>query len=320
MDILRNIKDELDCVIYHDPCQDGLSAAYVVYQFSKYHSRDLKLIPKKINNDPIDEKLYEDKNVLMVDIVTDDFEKIKEKAKNLVILDHHKTNQAKLEGINYAYFDMYKSGVGLAWEYFYGNEEMPKFLGCIQDRDIWTWKIPESKAFCDGFYNMMYLDEESDYDVRLNNKLAMYDELYNEYINKKSDKFNSYCQIGDILNKIKMSQVKSMVRNVDLYKVKITDHSELKAVFFNCTHDIASDLGNYAVDNTDVDFAVMWRYNHDDEQYCYSLRSTDKKADVSKICELFGGGGHRNAAGCASKLHPKDLFNYEKIEDSCDGE
>ena len=92
-----------------------------------------KMLPEKtqlvFNQKPeqklayIDHLQKEGKNVLMVDIVTDDFEKIKEKAKNLVILDHHKTNQAKLEGINYAYFDMHKSGVGLAWEYFYGNEE-----------------------------------------------------------------------------------------------------------------------------------------------------------------------------------------------------
>ena len=155
MESLPNIRYDIDCVIYHDPCQDGLSAAWVVYNWCKINNINLKLIPKRINNDPIDEKLYEGKNVLMVDIVSDDFQKIKEKAKTLVILDHHKTNQAKLVGIDYAYFDMHKSGVGLAWEYFYNDKEMPKFLACIQDRDIWTWKIQESKAFCDGFYNLM---------------------------------------------------------------------------------------------------------------------------------------------------------------------
>jgi oligoribonuclease NrnB/cAMP/cGMP phosphodiesterase (DHH superfamily) len=318
MESLANIKYDIDCVIYHDPCQDGLSAAWVVYNWCQINNINLKLIPKRINNDPIDEKLYEGKNVLMVDIVTDDFQKIKEKAKTLVILDHHKTNQAKLVGFDYAYFDMHKSGVGLAWEYFYNDKEMPKFLACIQDRDIWTWKIPESKAFCDGFSNLMYLDEEPNYETRLDNKLKLYTELNDEYILNKTDKFESYCKIGDVLNKIKMSQVKSMVRNVDLYKVKLQDHPELKAAIFNCTHEIASDLGNYAVVHTEADFSVMWRYNHDTEEYCYSLRSIDTKADVSLICKLFGGGGHRNAAGGASKLHPRDLFKYEKIDDSDD--
>ena len=320
MDELRKIKNELDCIIYHDPCQDGFSSAYVAYRWCEENNIKLKLIPKRIYNDPIDEELYIGKNVLMVDIVSDDFLKIKEKAKNLIILDHHKTNQAKLIGADYAYFDMHKSGVGLAWEYFYGDKQIPKFIACIQDRDIWTCKIPDAKAFCDGLYNLLTIDDEQDYNKRLYNKLRLYDELYEEWKLQKTDKFNEYYKIGEVLDKITMNKVRSMVRNLDLYKVKLENKSDLKAAIFNCSHSIANDLGNYAVENTDADFAIMWRYDHDDEQYCYSLRSTNDKADVSEICKLFGGGGHRNAAGCASKLHPKDLFQYEKIEEESDEE
>jgi oligoribonuclease NrnB/cAMP/cGMP phosphodiesterase (DHH superfamily) len=316
METLRNIKDDIDCVIYHDPCQDGFSAAWVAYHYNMDRlNKKIKLIPKRINNDPIDEELYIGKNVLMVDIVTDDFLLIKSKAKNLVILDHHKTNQEKLAGVEFAHFDMTKSGVGLAWEYFFEGEEIPKFLACIQDRDLWTWKIPESKAFCDGFYNLMYLDDIEDYESRIQFRLKLFDELYFEKYEMKTTKFDSYCQIGDVLDKIKMSKIKSMVRNLDLYEVELENFPKMKMAIFNCTHDIASDLGSYAVEHTEADFAVMWRFSHENDEYYYSLRSKDHKADVSKICKLFGGGGHRNASGCASKLHPKELFKYTEIDE-----
>jgi len=312
MNHLKNIKDEIDCIIYHDPCQDGFSSAWIAYYYFIQKNKEIKLIPKRINDDHIDEELYKDKNVLMVDIVTDDFITIKEKAKNLVILDHHKTNKDKLNGIEYAYFDMNKSGTGLAWEYFYDEQELPKFLACVQDRDIWTWKIPESRAFCDGLYNMLFLESNDDdtYDMVLKKRLNIYTELY-----ENPNKFQYYYDIGVLLDKIKMSKIKSMVRNVELFTVDIPEHTELKAAFFNCTHDFASDLGSYAVNNTEADFAVMWRYSHDEDEYFYSLRSIDSKPDVSKICKLFGGGGHRNAAGCANTLHPKELFKYKIIDE-----
>ena len=191
---MRELKNEFDCVIFHYPCSDGLSSAFVVKKWYEENGKNIELIPKMINNDTIDTILYEGKNVLMVDIVTCDFEEIKKKAKNLVILDHHKTNQDKLIDIDYAYFDMNKSGVGITWEYFHGSEEMPKFLLCIQDRDIWTNKIQESNSFCTGFANMVNMEDD------INSKLSLHDELYNN-----SEKFNSYCQLGDTLNKIKIN-------------------------------------------------------------------------------------------------------------------
>jgi oligoribonuclease NrnB/cAMP/cGMP phosphodiesterase (DHH superfamily) len=314
MNNLNKIKDSIDVVIYHDPCMDGFGAAYIAHRYNKDICRTVKLVPRKINSDPLDESIYSGKNVLMVDIVTNDYEVIKSKASNLIILDHHKTNQAKLAGKDYAYFDMHKSGIGLAWEFFHGEALMPLFLQCLQDRDLWTWKIPESKDFCDGLYNLLTTEEFDTYEQYINHKLLTFDDLYDEYFELHKGKFEHYCKMGAILDKIKMSKIRSIVRNASLFKMNFNDQT-LKFCIFNAAHDIASDLGSYAVNNTDADFAVIWRYDHDEDEYYYSLRSIDTKADVSKICEKFGGGGHRNAAGCGSKLHPKELFQYEDIDE-----
>jgi len=304
MNELKKFRDDIDTVIFHNPCMDGFGSAHIATRYFKdTHGREVRLAPTHIG-DVVDEESYIGKTVLMVDILTPDYLKIKEKAKNLIILDHHKTNQKELTGCDFAYFDMNKSGVGITWEYFY-DTPMPLFLQCIQDRDIWTWTVPESKYFCDGFYQLFNTADS------FQEKLRFFDEMYDLH----SDKFNYYYTIGEVLYKIKMSSVKKIVKHSEPIKVQIGTDS-YNVCFFNCTTDYASDLGNYAVSETDCDFAVLWSYDHEDEQYRYSLRSIDSKVDVSVIAKRFGGGGHRNAAGCASKMHPKELFHYEPIDDS----
>ena len=61
------------------------------------------------------------------------------------------------------------------------------------------------------------------------------------------------------------------------------------------------------------DFAILWRYDHIYEKYNLSMRSNNK-VDVSEICKKFGGGGHKNAAGCSITKHPIKVFsNNEEI-------
>lgn len=303
MEKLRTIRDIIDVVIYHYPCMDGFASAYVVNRYYKDMNitRNIYYLSKKIDGLPIDENIYIGKNVLMVDIVTSDYKTIKEKANSLVILDHHKTSRDNLTGLDYAYFNMSKSGVGLAWEYFYENQQMPYFLQTIQDRDLWTFKLDKSREFNEGLYNALFLEDT--YDKKNN----LFDNLYLEHLRDDKTLFNKYYDMGVELNRIKQEKIKEIASSTEIHNVVI-DNKDYRAAISNCSHDIASDLGNYLVSNTDCDFAILWRYDTDAAMYYYSLRSTDKKTDVSAICKFFGGGGHRNAAGCESKEHPTIFF------------
>jgi oligoribonuclease NrnB/cAMP/cGMP phosphodiesterase (DHH superfamily) len=304
MEHLRKICNPMDInvIIYHNPCMDGYASAYIAKHFI---GKELKFIPKSLDRKPIDIEDIKDKNVLMIDIVCENVEEINSHANSLIILDHHKTNQDKLKDINYAYFDMHKSGVGLAWEYFYINEDkykMPLFLKCIQDRDLWTWIIPESRFFCDYLYEEVNFSDQ---------KFKILKELMNEWDDKKEDNpiFNNYYNIGKILNKMKMKNIENIVK----YKSKLIElnikENMYKVYIYNTPTD-ASDLGNYVMENLDCDFVIIWCYNHASELYTYSVRSIDKKTDVGYISKIYGGGGHRNAAGFSSDKHPKDLFIY----------
>ena len=63
----------------------------------------------------------------------------------LVVLDHHATAQAELEGLPGCHFDMTKSGAVLAWEYFHPETPVPLFMLYLQDRDLWQFKLAQSR-------------------------------------------------------------------------------------------------------------------------------------------------------------------------------
>ena len=91
---------------------------------------------------------------------------------------------------------------------------------------------------------------------------------------------------------------------------KIYKYKGHNVVMANVEYDIVSDLGNALSSRPECDFAILWRYDHVYEKYNISMRSTNK-VDVSEICKLFGGGGHKNAAGCATQKHPLIVFNTD---------
>jgi len=76
-----------------------------------------------------------------------------------------------------------------------------------------------------------------------------------------------------------------------------------------------SEIGNALVKKEDADFGLVWYYDAENKEYNVSLRSMDEKADVSKIAKVFGGGGHRNAAGFAWEDETiEKIFDYEKTD------
>jgi nanoRNase/pAp phosphatase (c-di-AMP/oligoRNAs hydrolase) len=76
----------------------------------------------------------------------------------------------------------------------------------------------------------------------------------------------------------------------------------------NVENDLVSDCGNKLSTKYNCDFDILWRYDHEYEKYNLSFRSNDK-VYVSVICKKFGGGGHKNAAGCTINEHPLKIFN-----------
>lgn len=276
-------------IIYHKNCNDGFGSATVAYKFLKnekgknWIDNNVKFYAASHGSKPPN---YEGKDVLILDFSysTNIMKDIQENSKSLYIIDHHKTAYDRLKGIseNNYLLRMDKSGVGLTWEYFSGdNNNLPLFLQYIQDRDIWTNKLEFSECF---FLATSYIEKE----FRLW-------EFYIDNFIEDCDIYHTALNIGRTLLKNKNNDISYIVKNY--YKKVLTIYDKKYRVVYLNSPVYGSDLGNYLVEHfDDIDFGVVWTFNG--KKTRFSLRSKEGGVDVSKIAELYNGGGHYCASGC----------------------
>lgn len=133
-------------VLYHANCPDGCGAALAAYLKL---GQEAEYIPVNYGNPP--PAIIPGSKVFIVDFSYPRETLINIRDVNEVqVIDHHATAQKDLEGLNYARFDMTKSGAVLTWEYFHPDEPVPQFFLYLQDRDLWQWKLPLSREVSYG--------------------------------------------------------------------------------------------------------------------------------------------------------------------------
>lgn len=98
----------------------------------------------------------------------------------------------------------------------------------------------------------------------------------------------------------------------------VISDEEQKSIMLMNSNEMVSDMGNYLCLNNDVDFAFIYRIvgyevwislrslNIDDLKLVNNER---KNIDVESIAKLYGGGGHRNAAGFNIKFSQLNIDN-----------
>ncbi|MEL7281329.1 MAG: DHHA1 domain-containing protein [Pseudomonadota bacterium] len=274
-----------DICIYHDNCDDGFAAAYAVW---KRFGDGVKFIPAQYGGDLPNVK---GKDVLIVDFSykKPDMERLADSARRIIVLDHHKTAKAELEGFlqlncvggpfekKYAdrmiegvgvHFDMDKSGCRLAWEYCFGEDRLPEWMACVEDRDLWRFAIPITKEVSIAIRSMPRDFELWDMFTATN--------LANEGVTIRR-------------------YVDMIISNIcdTAFEEEIAGH---KVPVASCSYDFVSETAHELLNrNPDAPFAACIVRSHDGTTY--SLRSKDDRMDVSEIAKANGGGGHRNAAG-----------------------
>lgn len=276
-------KDNIDLVIYHRGCTDGFGSAFAVW---KYFNNDrtnkmyIEYISASYNEDPPD---VQGKNVLICDFSYkyDVLLNMIEQANSLFIIDHHISAQQDLQNIDdkHKLFDMNHSGAYLTWEYFFPNEEIPDLIKYIEDRDLWKHVMPNTHQFFARFKGLPF-------NFNVYNSL-----LDNNYLDK-------VIEDGTILYNYDTAIIKRLAKHSVCKWTKLSDENYYNIAYLN-SNVYKSELGNYLVEiqNPECDFAVIYNYDDKTNTTWFSLRSSDLKKDVSKVAELLGGGGHRNAAG-----------------------
>ncbi len=306
-----------DIVIYHGPsCPDGICAYYCA---NKYLDKNHQGISCKAGEIP--EGNFRNKRILVVALCPPlkFIQTTCKIAKKITILDHHKTafdmyqeNTEELNKINNLELDidMEKSGCQIAWDYFFPDKSRPWFIDYVADRDLWAWKLPNSKEINIALY-------ENDYfNIRNLNKL---DELLHESELVMENKKKELEREGKIITKTQKKELDYGVSNA--YEAVFKVESKLYNVWLagNISPMLRSELGNILVnktfeDGSKPDFAVVWMYEPGVNEWWISLRGNDESPDLSVICKKLGGGGHRNAAGFTIK-NGESLVDYFTIKE-----
>src|SRR5574343_225105 len=73
---------------------------------------------------------------------------------SVLVIDHHKSAYEALHDHPNAIFDMGRSGAGLAWDYFHKGIQRPDFINYIEDADLWTFNLPDSRYVKNSIYSI----------------------------------------------------------------------------------------------------------------------------------------------------------------------
>jgi oligoribonuclease NrnB/cAMP/cGMP phosphodiesterase (DHH superfamily) len=217
-------------------------------------------------------------------------------AKSFHIYDHHKSARENLEGLDFATFDMERSGAGLAWDYLFGVdkpvkdrprwvdretgkevgpvegmrpfETRPWFVDYVEDNDLWKFTKTDSKEIGLFLKTLPRTAEAWDH-------LALTD-------------LKKAAMAGAAIKLAVDYYVESMVR--EARRGKIDDYT---VALVNAPYINVSELGNALAQTADIGLAYFERV---DGHVQFSLRSIGD-IDVANVAKRYGGGGHKNAAG-----------------------
>lgn len=278
--------------IYHANCPDGFAAAISVYTSPKWGS-DTNFITAHYGRPAPDVTGHD---VIIVDFSypRDVLEQMHAQANSLIVLDHHKTAQAALDGLGYCIFDMTKSGGRLTWDYLNPQQSnIPDLILYTEDRDLWT--------------NQLHLTKE------YNAALSSYPMTFETWLPLLNNNETHRMQLeGEAILRYQTQQVSQLVtswekspRYIDL---PMPDGATVRAPLIN-TGSLISEVGERLA----TDHPCSCSYFDTSDKRIYSLRSRGN-TDVSTIAKFIGdtmrrafgenhsGGGHAQAAGFTTPL------------------
>lgn len=255
-------------VWYHANCADGFAAATAAWLILGERST---YTPVR-HGSPLPE-ISSDARLAIVDFAypREVLLELAGRVESLIVLDHHRSAAVDLEGLDFALFDMEKSGARMAWEYWHQGRPFPEAFAYVEDRDLWRWKLPESREVALALTQIPFDFEQWARLEVANLRLA-----------------------GRSLLGFQLSLIERAVKKA--HWIELAGHRVPASNSCLFQSEIGDELCRKF---PEAAFAAVY-YNKGDS-LAWSLRSVGE-FDVSQVASAFGGGGHRNAAGFASEV------------------
>jgi len=271
--------------IYHRHCPDGFAAAWVVRRV--FHG-EVEFLPASYGDAPPD---VTGRDVFIVDFSYSrhELETMAAQAGCLTILDHHISAREAITDLPGAitWFSLGLSGAMLAWRYFFHDQAAPQLLRHIEDRDLWLFHLEETRAVMAGLLSHPY-----DFGI------------YDFWMSQRS--LAPLAADGQAILRQRKRDLDELLPSVTRPTI-IGGHNVPAA---NLPPTMASDAGHILAKHQP--FAAT--YSDGPGFRKFSLRSSSPDGlDVAAIARLYGGGGHRHAAGFRIRLEDVPLMERGRI-------
>jgi oligoribonuclease NrnB/cAMP/cGMP phosphodiesterase (DHH superfamily) len=257
-------------VIYHANCADGFSAAWC---FWRKYGPSADYFAGVYQQDPPE---VAGRDVYLVDFSYKRpvVEKMVAAAKRVWLIDHHKSaidDLLTLDGLH-LFIDLERSGATLAWDFLFPDEDRPLLLGHIEDRDLWRFKLPGTREIQSFVFSHKYDFETWDRLMSARELELMEMTAAGAAIERKHQK-----DVAELLAKCKRTM------KIAGYEVPVA----------NLPYTMSSDAAHVMAMR--APFAACYYDTPAGREF--SLRSREDGMDVSEVARIYGGGGHKHAAG-----------------------
>lgn len=197
---------------------------------------------------------------------------------SLTWIDHHKTALSNLEDLSHVQGlrALDRAACVLTWQVFFAEEDIPRSVTYIGDRDIWEHAYSETRPFGEGIFH--------------ENTNPMNDKLWSPLLDDNAQAIEELIERGKVLHKASITRAKRLIAGRGF------------AITFEGQPTLALNTPGTG------DLGELIRQKGYIIGYCYSEKEQNGKlttsvtlysdrVDVSEIAKKFGGGGHPGASG-----------------------
>lgn len=261
--------------LYHNDMDGRCSAAIVRRRYA-----DRVVLHAMDYGDPIPwERIEGVERVLLIDFSLPKADMLKiDSMTSLTWIDHHKSALSEL--VDLAHVQglraLDRAACVLTWQVFFSEEELPRCVAYIGDRDIWAHVFAETRPFSEGIFH-----EDTN---------PMNDKLWSPLLGDNAHVMAELIARGKVLYKASVTRAKRMIAARG-FAIKFEG---LPTLALNTPG--TGDLGELI---RQQGYTIGYCYSEKEQngRLTTSVTLYSDRVDVSVIAAKYGGGGHPGASG-----------------------
>lgn len=269
-----------DCVVlYHADCVDGMYAGEVARRGLYFEGWEALVEPLSYEQKVLSAEARHAKRVVFVDICPDEHMMAQlDPSAKVTVIDHHVTRKERMKELGAKHeviYDEAHSGCVLAYRHFFPEATVPSLLAYIEDRDLWRFALPRSREL-NAWLQWCKLTGQPMYEMGAWRTNTLVDALAD--MGEEIERFKVQA-IGGAIDRAHWRQVGVFAVPCCAMQYWESELCEALLKRFPLAR-VAANIGVCA-----------------DGRVRFSVRSRGDVHVGELMEELFGGGGHKGAAG-----------------------